>query len=286
MLNHTCRMRLLFSISVLIAVSATGLSGERSLAQNSEPEHGAATAPSMFSNPSLDSYKMDLLVSPNESSIKGTVLLRYRNNSSQALSAIRLRLDPNLNPKQSLEITGVSDEVNKPLPWTYRPLKFANWSSDKGAMEVTLDRPLAKSAETTIKLEFHSTGNHLTPDMVILQDDPFQSLDGWYPKAMSYRDDGWSLDDDRPADYSATVRLPANYVLASSGHIEIKGDQDGDRQVLLKAEHLRGFTILASPNWKRLEHKTGTVELAICLPPEAEQWAGEFRDRRRCDCIL
>lgn len=90
MLNHTCRMRLFFSISVLIAVSATGLSGERSLAQNSEPEHGSATAPSMFSNPSLDSYKMDLLVSPNESSIKGTVLLRYRNNSPQALSAIRL----------------------------------------------------------------------------------------------------------------------------------------------------------------------------------------------------
>lgn len=277
------RLTLPFTILVLLAVSAVGTSGKRCLAQIQKPDNDAKAAaepssPSTLAISSTDEYEMDLLVNPNLGLLHGTMSLHYRNNSSQALSTVRLRLDPNLNPKQSLEITGVTDEENKALPWTYRPLKFANWSSEKGAMEVTLDRSLPTSAEAIIKLEFHSTGNHINPGMVTLQDDPFQSMDGWYPKAMSYRDDGWSLDDDRPANYLASLRLPANYAIASSGTAEVGTDKDDYRMVRLNAEHIRGLTIYASPNWKRQERKSGSIQLSICLPPEAEPWADRILD--------
>ena len=225
-----------------------------------------------------DSYTMELNLDPSKSELDGTVRLRYRNTTTNSLSSVRLRLDPNLSRKQSLEMVSVTDGNGKPLQWEYQPLKFANWNSEKGAVEIKLPQTLAPSGEITFSMNIHSTGNHLNPGMVALQDDPYQSLDAWYPKAMTPRADGWSFDDDRLADYSVSIRLPAACTVVSTGRQMTNALKGETRELHLQSEQTRGFTIYASSEWRRHERKAGRVELAVCLPAEAESWAERFLD--------
>ena len=125
--------------------------------------------------------------------------LCYQNQTSNSLPALRLHLDPNMNPNLSLEVISVEDETGKPLAWSHQPLRFGNLHSDKGLLDIKLAKALAPFRATTVSMRFSSSDKNIGSRMVMLQDDPYQSLDGWYPKAMTARGSGWSLDDDRPA---------------------------------------------------------------------------------------
>jgi hypothetical protein len=226
----------------------------------------------------LDQYQIEARVVPAESRLEAKLALRSRNDSFQAQPAMRLRLDPNMSTRQSLEIDSVEDAAGHALHWRYEPLKFANSSSDKGTVEIELPDPIQPQASVMLVIGFRSSGNHITRDLLMLQDDPYQSLDGWYPKAMSFGKDGWSIDDDRLADYDVTLKLPSGYMVASTGETAPDAMTDVQREVHLKSERTRGFTIYASPQWQRHQKKAGEVELSIFLPTEAASWADRILD--------
>ncbi len=225
-----------------------------------------------------DDYRMDLVVDPTQSRCDGSMVLRYQNQTSNSLAALRLHLDPNMSPRHSLEILSVEDNTGAALAWNYQPLKFGNQRSDKGEMDVRLSKPLAPFGATTVSMKFRCSGHNIDSGMVVLQDDPYQSLDGWYPKAMTARGDGWSLDDDRPADYDVTVQLPSEFCVASTGRVLNETSREKDRVLHLQAERVRGFTVYAFPHWQRRERRVGQVELGICLPTEATTWADRMLD--------
>jgi len=226
----------------------------------------------------LDQYQIDVTVTPADSRLEGKMTLRWRNDSNEARPAVRLRLDPNLSTRQSLEIDSAADAAGHALQWHYEPLKFANSSSDKGALETEFADPIQPQASITLVIGFHSSGNHITRDLLMLQDDPYQSLDGWYPKAMSFRKDGWSIDDDRLADFDVALKLPSQYIVASTGEPVADATNDLQREVRLKSKDTRGFTIYAFPQWERHRKKAGEVELSIFLPAEAASWADRILD--------
>ena len=206
------------------------------------------------------------------------MVLRYQNQRSNSMAALRLHLDPNMSTRQSLEILSVEDDTGLPLAWNYQPFKFGSLRSDKGAVDVKLPKALAPFGETTVSMKFRSSGNLVVSNMVVLQDDPYQSLDGWYPKAMTACSGGWSLDDDRPADYDVTVQLPSEFCVASTGRVLNEKPREKQRVLHLKAERVRGFTLYAYPHWQRRERRVGQIELAVCLPAEAATWADRMLD--------
>jgi hypothetical protein len=79
---------------------------------------GGATAPPTFQTGSqtnsapeaslADQYWMDLTLDPGQGRMDGKMRLRCRNNSTKPLPTLRLRLDPNLDTKQALEIAAVN----------------------------------------------------------------------------------------------------------------------------------------------------------------------------------
>ncbi|MBI5388290.1 MAG: hypothetical protein HZA90_26800 [Verrucomicrobia bacterium] len=225
-----------------------------------------------------DLYQMDLNLDPAFGRMEGRMLLRYGNNSKNPLPAVRLRLDPNLDTKQSLEILAVQDSAGRPLRWKHQPLKFAKWSSEKGALEVVLPEPVLPAGQATFAIRFRGEGSYVSSNMIVLQDDPYHSLDGWYPKAMTPRGDGWSIDDDRPSDYEVTVKLPAGIAVASTGRRVSEVKRDGQVELRLKAERVWGFTIYGSSRWQRHERRAGGVDLGICVPAEAESWVERLLD--------
>ena len=249
---------------------------------------GGATAPPTFPTGSqtnsapgasvADQYWMDLTLDPAHGRMKGKMRLCYRNNSTKPLPALRLRLDPNLDTKQTLEIAAVTDLMGADLPWSYRNLKFAGWASENGALEVVLPAPLAPGGKTVFSVQFHGVGSYINTNMSVLQDDPYHSLDGWYPKAMTPRGDGWSIDDDRLSDYEIGVKLPADIAVASTGRRLGKEKRGSQAEWRLKAERVRGFTIYGSSSWQRHERRAGQVDLAICVPAEAKSWVQRLLD--------
>ena len=89
---------------------------------------------------------------------------------------------------------------------------------------------------------------------------------------MTPRGDGWSIDDDRMSDYEIGVKLPADIAVASTGRLIGKAKRGGQAEWRLKAERVWGFTIYGSSGWQRHERRINGVDLAICVPAEAESW--------------
>ena len=229
------------------------------------------------SRPGGDSYQLQIKLDPDRGRLDGQMVLRYRNNSGASLDGIRLRLDANMGntSKQLIEILSIQDAEDRPLVWRYERFAFGKWESDKGQVEVTLPKSLPPANVVELRIKFSVFGIFIRQDMITLQDDPFQSLDGWYPKAMTKHGDEWSSDDDRPSNYEATVDLPEKYVIASTGELLDEKPADSRRIIRLKAEGVRGFTIYGNADWKKHHRQADGVELNIYLPAEAEHLADQ-----------
>jgi len=222
-----------------------------------------------------DSYRFKLSLDTKAGELSGIVCIDYVNNSEQPLREIRLRLDTNLSTADSMLIAAVKDDDGKELPWRHISANWGQQSSEKGQMAIALPRPLETGGITRLDMEYRYTGKSaLSPTMIVLQDDPYPSLDAWYPKAMSFRDGTWSYDDDRPADYNVELDLPDNLVIASTGSvIDERRDEEGRVTLHLKADKVRGFTTYGSELWRVHSKKAHGVDLRCFVSKEHERWA-------------
>jgi hypothetical protein len=205
----------------------------------------------------------------------GEMVLGYRNGSAESLDHVWLRLDPNLShpSRQSLEILSVQDAAGRDLSWRYQPFKFGKMESAKAQVELALPGRLAPSGVVELRVKFRLSGVMVGKEMIMLQDDPFHSLDAWYPKAMTKHRSTWSSDDDRPSNYEVTVRLPQEYTIASTGKLAEEKSADSRHVLLLRAHAVRGFTIYARTDWKRHRKHAAGVDLNAYLPEKAEHVA-------------
>jgi hypothetical protein len=221
-----------------------------------------------------DSYNLAVRLDVAKGELAGTLVLDYRNNGINPLDEIRLRLDPNLNRSFKMEIDSIQDATGQPFPWRFVRLAFGALSSERGQVAIQLPKPLPTGETIRLNLAFRESGPFIGNEMTTLQDDPYHSFDAWYPKAMTRIDNDWSIDDDRPSDFTVAVTLPANHTVASTG--VPAGEQPssgGDKTLRLRAEGVRGFTIYASSAWKKFHATAGDIDLEVCLPSEAEKWA-------------
>jgi hypothetical protein len=221
-----------------------------------------------------DSYRLELRLEPAQSHLTGRETLRYRNLSAEPLKEVRLRLDPNLTPPASLTLRAVQDGAGQPRQWSFCPIKFGTVASEKGEVSIVLPEALPPQQEAELRIEFEAGGEFISEEIIFLQDDPFTSLNAWYPKAMTLRDGSWSLDDDRPSSYSVLLDLPAGFTVAGTGRVlEEKPAADGRKTVQLEAEAVRGFGIYASRTLTEHRRNVGGLELRALLPETAADLA-------------
>ncbi|MEW6742519.1 MAG: M1 family aminopeptidase [Planctomycetota bacterium] len=216
-----------------------------------------------------DAYEMTLSLDLEAGHLRGRERLVYENTAQASLAEIRLRLDLNLTAPGTLKVSGVKSAGGAELASRLGSFSFADLRSDDAQLIVVLEKPLEPGEAVAVDIEFSFTSPEvLNAELAVLQDDPYPSLDAWYPKAMSWRDGQWRCDDDRIASYRVAIDVPANLALASTGQV-VEERTEGERQQLrLKAEGVRGFTIYGSPKWK-VSSRPGKVPLRALLPEEA-----------------
>lgn len=221
-----------------------------------------------------DSYRLELSLQPAQSKLAGRMTLRYHNLSSEPLTEVRLRLDPNLSASPVLTLRSVHDATGLPMRWSFRPFKFGAKASENRQVSVVLPQPLPPQQQLELRIEFEYVGKLISEELVALQDDPFTSLNAWYPKAMTLRDGSWSIDDDRPSSYSVMLDLPASFTVASTGRAaQEKLATGGRKTVQLEAEAVRGFAIYASKALKEQRRTIKGLELRALLPEPAQDLA-------------
>jgi len=225
-----------------------------------------------------DSYQLELNLDVDKGQLDGQMWLSYRNSGLEQLNEIRLRLDENFH--DSTSILSVHDANGSNLEWNYLPFKFAKDQSEKGHMRVTLPKPLKSGDSMELRINFKVDGkNFITEEITVLQDDPFQSFDAWYPKAMTNKAGKWSFNDDRPSNYDVTIEVPVGHTIASTGKlIEERAVGNGRRILHLKADRVRGFTIYGSSHWKKYSRNAEGIELNLYLPDEAKGWVKPMLD--------
>jgi hypothetical protein len=202
--------------------------------------------------------------------------LQYWNQGSEPLEKLRLRLDPNLSPNGSIAIRHVRTNESDDLTWRFLPFRFGRLHSEQGLIEIELPSPLAPHGKTEIQIGFEFSDKRMVNgNAIMLQDDPYHSLDAWYPKAMTKLGDDWSINDDRPSTYHVTIELPADLAeVASTGKfVSKKYGETGSALVRMTADDVRGFTIYSSRPWKKHHRDVAGVEVKVHLPPDAEHWA-------------
>ena len=97
-----------------------------------------------------------------------------------------------------MSIPWVRDGDGVDLPWRYVAFEFGNSQSEDALVEIDLPRPLEPTNELELQIGFTvNNAKFFNDEMIILQDDPYHSFDGWYPKAMTKSGDDWSINDDR-----------------------------------------------------------------------------------------
>ena len=238
---------------------------------------------SLFSFPALagtDSYLFKLELDTEKGVLTGSEQIRYLNNSSESLNELFFRLDFNFSSDAAMQVLAITDDEGKELPWRYESATFGNRSSEKGHLAVTLPRPLEEGGVVQLQIDYQLEGKRfLGLEMTVLQDDPYLSFDAWYPKAMIFRDGGWSVDDDRLADYEVDIEVPSELVIASTGEVieEQRGEDDTTR-ILLRASKVRGFTMYGCQSWKVRSKLADDVELRCYISEENEHWAERFLD--------
>ena len=190
----------------VLTLAVTLFSGDSEL-------RAAENGPSRKPPPQVDFCKLDISLDMDKHTLEGRMILHYRNVGDQSLDEIVLRLDMNLSSLTSTEILSVSDADRSKLQWRYLPFRYAKLESEKGQLSVSLPKPLEREEVVELRIDFRASSRLIGKEMTLLQDDPFPSMDAWYPKAMTRKGGKWSIDDDRPSVYDVTVELPADHTM-------------------------------------------------------------------------
>jgi hypothetical protein len=245
--------------------------------------HSSLLILAAFSSNSLaepDSYRFELSLDAEVGELSGVVWVDYANDSSQALGEVQLRLDINLSFADSMRIAYVKEQDRKELRWRHIPATYGRLSSKKGRIAVTLPEPLEVGHSRRLEIGYRfACKPALTMAMTLLQDDPYPSLDAWYPKAMSFRNGAWSFDDDRLGNYDVEIDIPDTLILASTGMVTAQAPgKDGRTKLRLHANKVRGFSLYGDRLWKVYTGDVEGVALRCFISKKKKLWATRFLD--------
>lgn len=227
-----------------------------------------AFAPSAMAAPPEERnvYDMDFTLDTDNKSISGTFDITAYNDSDDAWDELCLRdytvsvLD--LAEENEAGSGGVSEIAGVTDAQSGEPLDFRLDDTDPSVVYVELSEPLAPGGRAGISIDFYADVPHC-PFNYAWNEAPEGSgkylfeLANFYPVLAIYEDGGWVWDEyinraecfySKCADYSATFRLPEDYVVAASGSEEMTGGEDGLAVWEINAENMRDITITASNN--------------------------------------
>jgi len=215
-------------------------------------------------------YRMDLTLDDATSTIGGSLIVDFPNQTGMALESVPFRLYPNA------EYYGEGETIIERLSVDGIEIE-PRFDSSGTVLFVDLPGPLAQGASTTISLDFTTVvPRDASGSFGILNHDLAAQrfvLADWYPIVAGWDETGWRLEPPTEQGdptfsvtslYEVHLSLPAAYEVIASGD-ETRLD---DGSIRIDSGPVREFALVAAQGLETLSARTGATTVSLHIAPE------------------
>ncbi len=237
-----------------------------------------------FTDKTLNHYMIDAKLDSTKNRISASQLVTYTNNENIDLEEIYFHLYPNAFTKEghpSLFDSGKSEIDSQYGSLIVNSVKIngkeVTYSIEPIATVLKINYP------DTLKID-ESYSIELVYDITIPStSERFGSADGlinlgnWYPVLSVYDEDGWNLDPyynigdpfySESSNYDINFDVPDSIVVATSGYIHEKEDQNARSIYKMRGDRIRDFALVMSDRFEVISETVGATEVYLYYPEE------------------
>lgn len=225
-------------------------------------------------------YNMDLDFNANTKTLTGSEEVNIKNSTSTDLKNIVFHLYPDsYNKKETMPSqVGISStqnltEAQKGDISISKVLvngKQANFTQDNQVLKISLDDNFKSNEDMKVYIEFKLKLPMSTSRLGYIDNDV--SLTNWYPILSMYNEKENKWDENTfnvvgesnysdVGDYNVNLKVPKNYVVASTGKEAEKSSEKDTKIMNLNASNVRDFIIIMSPNYKVLSKEIDGIKV-------------------------
>jgi len=190
-------------------------------------------------------YQLKIAIDKESKEVKGEETVSFINKAKEGIGEVYFYLYP-----QVFEGRIRVEEVKIEGRWLSHTI-------EEGFLKVTLPEKLLPGRKIVLFLKFGL--NLLEKASCFGYYEELIYLTNWYPILSVYEEEGWSV-----GSYEVEVVLPSQEVLVTTGEIVKEEVEEGQKRIYLKADKVRDFALVMSPEYKsitgRLENKEKTDE--------------------------
>ena len=227
-------------------------------------------------------YSMDLDFNANTKTLTGSEEVTIKNSTGTSLKDIVFHLYPDsYNKKETMPsqvgIIGTKDltEAQKGDIYINKVLvneKNVKFTQDDQILKISLDEAFKRNGNIKIFISFKLKLPMGTSRLGYMDND--YSLTNWYPILSMYdnKENKWDENTFNVvgesnysdiADYNVNLKVPKDYVVASTGEENEKSSDENSKIMNLNANNVRDFVIIMSPNYKVLSKEIDRIKVNI-----------------------
>lgn len=257
----------------------------------------------------LTQYNMTIELNAEEHTVEGMQNINFVNHYNDELKEIVFRLYPDsYNSYETFPAIGGIHFMEEEIPELPEEQKGnieihkvringkeAEYKDDSQILRISLVKPLGKGEKVNIKIDFNlkiPEGYHRLHHM-----EGTYSLTNWYP-ILSIYDEKTKKWDENPyhpigesnysdvSNYNIKLKVPKEMVVAPTGTIVSEKEVGDNKTLTIKAEKVRDFVILMSPNYNIKTKEVDGIKISNYY---IEQKDGEYNTEykeKTADLIL
>jgi hypothetical protein len=225
-------------------------------------------------------YSMDLDFNASSKTLTGSEEVNIKNSTGTNLKDLVFHLYPDsYNKKETMPSqVGISDTKNLTeaqkgdisIDKVLVNGKNVTFTQDNQILKITLNEAFKSNEDIKIYVGFKLKLPMGTSRLGYMDND--YSLTNWYPILSMYDDKENKWDENTfnvvgesnysdMADYNVNLKVPKDYVVASTGKESEKSSEKDSKVMNLNASNVRDFVIMMSPNYKVLSKEIDGIKV-------------------------
>lgn len=225
-------------------------------------------------------YNMDLNFNANTKTLTGSEEVTIKNNTGTSLNDIVFHLYPDsYNKKETMPslvgIAGMEDLTESQKGDIYITKVIMNekdvkFTQDDQILKISLNEAFGINKNIKISISFKLKLPMGTSRLGYMDND--YSLTNWYPILSMYDNKENKWDENvfnivgesnysDIADYNINLKVPKDYVVASTGEEKEQSSDENSKIMNLNASSVRDFVIIMSPNYKVLSKEIDGIKV-------------------------
>ncbi len=229
------------------------------------------------------SYEIDVTLSPETRTLRGSQTITYENNSPDDLRQLYVHLRQNLHREgtirnRKVEVTGgmqVSGVSVQGKPLIEQPGRgAAGYRVDATVMRIDLPEPLAAGESVELEMQWSFVVPRNAPRMGTEADNDVFYLGYWYPQMAVYNDlEGWRAEPYQGngefymgfADYDVNITVPEGWLVAATGELQNPDEvlSETVRERLDEAAHTQDIVSIVGEDERQPGTSTTTSDTGL-----------------------